>query len=88
MLVIKGATTQTFFFNAEVSQTLQRICFKVQNFSVKPFPYAKFAYRTVSNFSNTKFEKLPKAKLLKLEVSTFGDSSFYCVNIKTQFISK
>ena len=50
---------------------MQRICFKEQNFSVKPYAYAKFAYRTVSNFNNTKFEKLPKAKLLKLEISTF-----------------
>ena len=48
---------------------MQRICFKEQNFS---FAYAKFAYRTVSNFNNTRFEKLPKAKLLKLELSTFG----------------
>ena len=51
---------------------MQRICFKEQNFSVKPSAYAKFAYKTVSNFNNTKFEKLSKAKLLKLEISTFG----------------
>ena len=73
VLVIEVATTQTFLFlNVEVSQILQRICFKEQNFSVKPFAYAKFAYRTVSNFNNIKFEKLRKAKLLKLEISTFG----------------
>ena len=59
MLVIKGATTQTFLFlNVEVSWILQRICFKEQNISVKPFARAKFAYRTVSNFNNTKFENL------------------------------
>ena len=52
---------------------MQRICFKEQNFSVKTFAYTKSAYRTVSNFNNAKFEKLPKAKLLtELEISTFG----------------
>ena len=57
---------------------MQRICFKEQNFSVKPFAYAKFAYRTVSNVNNTKFEKLPKAEPLMLEISTFGLSFLLC----------
>ena len=61
MLFIKGATIQTFsFFNKE------------QHFSVKLFANAKFGHRTVSNFNNTKFERLPKVKLLKREISTFG----------------
>ena len=46
---------------------MQRICFKEQSFSIKLFAYAKLRYKTVSNFSNTKFEKLPNVKLLKLE---------------------
>ena len=50
--VIKGATTQTFLFlNVEVSKILQKIFFKKQNISAKPFAYAKFVYRTVSNFN-------------------------------------
>ena len=48
------------------------ICFEEQDFSVKLFAYVKFGYRTVSSFNNTKLEKLPNAKLLKLEISTFG----------------
>ena len=51
---------------------MQIICFKEQTFSVKLCAYAKFTYRTVSDSNNTKFEKLPKAKLLKPENSTFG----------------
>ena len=66
------------FFNVEVSYTLQRICFKEQNFSVKLFAYAKFGYRTVSNFNNTKLENLPNVKLLKLEISTFGLFCLFC----------
>ena len=87
MLFIKGATTQHFYlFHVEVSWTLKKNCFKEQNFSGKLFAYAKFGYRTVSNFSNTKLEKLANVKLLKLEISTFG--LFYFVNIKVQFLSK
>ena len=72
MLVIKGATTQTFLFFKTLRLVRFCKCFKEQNFSVKTSAYAKFAYRTVSNFNNTKFEKLHKAELLKLEISTFG----------------
>ena len=67
--------------------TLQRTCFKEQNFSVKLFAYVKFGYRTVSNFNNIKFEKLPKVKLLKLKTLTFGLFFLLC-QIKIQFISK
>ena len=55
------------FQNVEVSWTLQRICFIEQNVSVKLFTYAKFGYRTVSSFSNTKLETFPDVKVLKLE---------------------
>ena len=73
MLSIKEATQTFSFFNVEVSQTLKRICFKEQNFSVTLFEYAKFGYRTVSNFSNTKLEKL-----MKLEISTFRLFCLFC----------
>ena len=73
MLSIKGATTQTFlFFNVEKN------CYKEQNFSEKLLAYAKFGYRTVSNFNNTKLETLPNVKLLKLEISTFGLFCPFC----------
>ena len=80
MLFIKEAITQTllFFLNVEINKTLQRICFKEKNFPVKVFAYAKFGYRTVSNFNNTKLGKLPKVKLLKLEISTFGLFCQFC----------
>ena len=57
---------------------MKRICFKEQNFSVKRFAYAKFGYRMVSNFNNTKMEKVPNVKLLKLEISTFGLFCLFC----------
>ena len=44
----------------------------------KTFAYANFGYRTVSNFNNTKLEKLPKVKLLKPEISTFGLFRLFC----------
>ena len=46
--------------------------------SVKLFAYAKFGYRKVSNFNNTKLEKLPNVKILKLELSTFELSCVFC----------
>ena len=87
MLFIKGATTFSFFFNVEVSQTLQRICFNEQTFSVKLFAYAGFGYRTVSSFNNTKLEKLPNVKLLKLEISAIGLFCLFCL-FEIQFLSK
>ena len=53
------------------------VCFEV-HIPVKRFANAKFGYRTVSNFNNTKLEKLPKVKLLKLEMSTFGLFCLFC----------
>ena len=57
---------------------MKGICFKEQNFSVKLFAYAKFGYRTVSNFNNTTLEKPHNVKLLKLEISTFGLFCLFC----------
>ena len=57
---------------------MKRICFQEQNFSEKFSAYAKFGYKTVSNFNNTKVEKLPNIKLLKLEISTFGLFCLFC----------
>ena len=77
--LLKGLLHKHFILlNVEVSYTLQRICFKEQNFSVKLFSYAKFGYRAVSSFNNTKLEKLPNVKLLKLEISTFGLFCLFC----------
>ena len=57
-------------------------------FSVKLFACAKFGYRTVFDFSNTKLEKLPIVKILKLEISVFGLFCLFCQYMRIQFFSK
>ena len=76
------------FLNVEVS--LQRICFKEQILSVELFAYAKFGYRTVSNFNGTKLEKLPNVKLSIVQAfkSQHLNYSVCFVNIEFQFLSK
>ena len=67
MLSIKGATTQTFSF-LTLRLDFEKNLFQRAKFFCQTFAYAKFGYRTVSNFKNTKLEKLPIVKLLKIEI--------------------
>ena len=58
MLSIKGATTQTFFPNVELVRLSKEFVSERKIFFVKYFEFAKSGYRIVSNFNNTKLEKL------------------------------
>ena len=80
MLSIKEATTQAFLFfeMLRLVRGCKEFVLKSKNFSVKLFAYAKFEYRTVSNFNNTKLENLPDVKLLTFAISIFGLFCLFC----------